>query len=180
MLRKEKDPCFKNIHASQKRIHSFVTRLMKQYFPKLTSCLSTFSFLRSIRRRSTSYSIRVIDAVWCMMWCYAKWCDDMMQNDEDVEDTHPHAHTETHKLCIPLGTTLEPSSPFIFRCKFCIHLGTSFELLRLLFRRYKFCIPLGVFWTSSPYISTVFGSAFPLERLLSRKLTLRSLRNDFL
>jgi hypothetical protein len=25
----------------------------------------------------------------------------------------------------------------------------------------------------------VFGSAFPLERLLSRKLTLRSLRNDF-
>jgi hypothetical protein len=33
---------------------------------------------------------------------------------------------------------------------------------------------------ASPYISTVFGSAFPLERLLSRKLTLRSLRNDFL
>jgi hypothetical protein len=31
-----------------------------------------------------------------------------------------------------------------------------------------------------PYISAVFGSAFPLERLLSRKLTLRSLRNDFL
>jgi hypothetical protein len=30
-----------------------------------------------------------------------------MQNDEDAEDTHPHAHTETHKLRIPLGTTFE-------------------------------------------------------------------------
>jgi hypothetical protein len=143
--------CFvkKKIHDSQKGIPSFVMRLMKLYFSKLTSCLSTLSFLRSILRRSTSYSIHVIDAIWCMMWCYAKWCDDMMQNDEDAEDTHPHAHTETHKLCIPLGTTLEPSSPFIFRCslfifrsKFCIPLGTSFELLHLLFRRYKFCIPL--------------------------------------
>jgi hypothetical protein len=35
------------------------------------------------------------------------------------------------------------------------------------------------FGTSSPYISVVFGSAFPLERVLSRKLTLCSLRNDF-
>jgi hypothetical protein len=25
----------------------------------------------------------------------------MMQNDEDAEDTHPHAHTGIHKLCIP-------------------------------------------------------------------------------
>jgi hypothetical protein len=31
-----------------------------------------------------------------------------------------------------------------------------------------------------PYISAVFGYAFPKERLLSRKLTLRSLRNGFL
>jgi hypothetical protein len=98
--------CFvkKKIHASQKypcftkKVPFFVTRLMKLYFPKLTSCLSTFSFLRSIHRRSTSYSIRVVDAIWCMMWCYAKWCDDMMQNDEDVEDTHPHAHTKTQAL----------------------------------------------------------------------------------
>jgi hypothetical protein len=33
---------------------------------------------------------------------------------------------------------------------------------------------------TSPSISAVFGSAFPKERLLSRKLTLRSLRNGFL
>jgi len=31
----------------------------------------------------------------------------MMQNDEDAEDTHPHAHTRIDKLCIPLGTTFE-------------------------------------------------------------------------
>jgi hypothetical protein len=114
-LRKEKRSMLcKNIHASQKGIPSFVTRLMKLYFPKLTSCLNTFSFLRSILRRLTSYSIRVIDAIWCMMWCYAKWCDDMVQIDEDAENTHPHAHTETHKLYILLGMTLEPSSPLFF------------------------------------------------------------------
>jgi hypothetical protein len=33
---------------------------------------------------------------------------------------------------------------------------------------------------ASPYISAVSGSAFPKKRLLSRKLTLRSLRNGFL
>jgi hypothetical protein len=44
MLHKEKDPRFvkKNIPASQREIPSFVTRLMKLYFSKLTSCLSTF------------------------------------------------------------------------------------------------------------------------------------------
>jgi hypothetical protein len=31
----------------------------------------------------------------------------MMPNDENAKETHPHAHTKTHKLCIPLGTTLE-------------------------------------------------------------------------
>jgi hypothetical protein len=168
----------KNIHASQKGILSFVTRLMKLYFSKHNSCLCTFSFLRSIRRRSSSYSICVIDAIWCMMWCYAKWCDDMMKNDEDAEDTHPHAHTETHKLCIPLGTTLEPSSPFIFRCspfifwcKFCIPLGTTLELLRLIFQRYLALHSLwNDFWAENlrcaPLGTTLcsfgnFSSAFP-------------------
>jgi hypothetical protein len=32
---------------------------------------------------------------------------------------------------------------------------------------------------ASPYISAVFGSAFPKERLLSRKLMLRSLKSGF-
>jgi hypothetical protein len=34
----------------------------------------------------------------------------MMRDDEDTEDTHPHAHTGIHKLCIPLGI----HNPFMF------------------------------------------------------------------
>jgi hypothetical protein len=40
------------------------------------------------------------DVMLCgMMW----WYDE--KYDANAEDTHPHAHTETHNLCIPLGTT---------------------------------------------------------------------------
>jgi hypothetical protein len=35
-------------------------------------------------------------------------------NDANAEDTHPHAHTGTHHLCVPLGM-IEVSLPFIFR-----------------------------------------------------------------
>ena len=90
----------------------------------------------------------------------------------------------------PLGASspfTSAESAFIFRCKFCIPLGTSLELLRLLLRRYKLCIPLG---TSLELLRLLLRryqrwlfavcSAFLLERLWSRKLTLRSLRNDFL
>jgi hypothetical protein len=112
------------------------------------------------------FNSRIIDAIWCMMWCYAKWCDDMMQNDEDAEDTHPHAHTWTHKLCIPLGMTFELLHLLFRWYKFCIPLGMSFELLHLLFRRYKFCIPL--------------ATTFELLRLIFwRYLALHSLWNDF-
>jgi hypothetical protein len=42
---------------------------------------------------------------------YDVWCDamqnDVMQNDTDAEDTHPHTHTWVHKLCIPLGMTFK-------------------------------------------------------------------------
>jgi hypothetical protein len=150
-----------------------MTRLMKLYFPKLTSCLSTFSFLRSIRRRSTPCSI-VASLMRYDVWCDAMrndvmmWCKMML-----MPKTHTHTPTLKHQLCIPLGTTLEPSSPFIFRCspfifrcKFCIPLGMSFELFRLLFQRYKFCIPL--------------GTTFELLRLIFRRyLALHSLWNDF-
>jgi hypothetical protein len=37
-----------------------------------------------------------------MMKCYVKWCDDVTQNDEDAEDTHPHAYTGIHKTLHPL------------------------------------------------------------------------------
>jgi hypothetical protein len=65
--------------------------------------------------------------------------------------------TIIHKLCIPLGTSLEllrlllsAESALTFRCKLCIPLRTTLELLRLLLLaesaltfRCKLCIPLG-------------------------------------
>jgi hypothetical protein len=144
-----------------------VTRLIKLYFPKLTSCLSTFLFWQSICRRSASYSV-LVPLMQYDVWCDVMWNDVMIwcKNDEDVEDTHPHAHTGTHKLCIPLGTTFELLHLLFWWYKFCIPLGTSFELLRLLFQRYKFCIPL--------------GTTFELLRLIFRRyLALHSLWNDF-
>jgi hypothetical protein len=146
MRRKEKDPFL-------------CQRLIKLYFQKLTSCLSTFSFWRSIYRRLASYSILV------PLMQYDVWCN-VVRNDEDAEDIHPHAHTGTHKLCIPLGTTLELLHLLFRWYKFCIPLGTTLELLRLLFQRYKFCIPL--------------GTTLEILRLIFRwYLALHSLRNDF-
>ena len=115
--------------------------------------------------------------VWWL--CYAKWCDDVMlcRMIFCAEDTHIPAmgHNLLYQYWLfhykpPLGASspfTSAESAFIFRCKFCIPLGTSLELLRLLLRRYQ------------RWLFAVC-SAFLLERLWSRKLTLRSLRNDFL
>jgi hypothetical protein len=95
-----------------------------------------------------------------------------------VLNIHVRSHSRTQSLCRlffgvsaltfrckpPLGASspfISAVSAFIFCCK--PPLGASSPL----FRRYH-----RLFFTVS--------SAFPLERLLSRKLTLRSLRNDFL
>jgi hypothetical protein len=93
------------------------------------------------------------------MWCYAQWCDGMMQYDDVLAPTHtPMPTLVLWRLCIPLGTS--------FESKLCIPLGTTFELLHLLFRWYKFCIPLGM--------------TFELLRLIFRRyLALHSLWNDF-
>ena len=153
--------------------------LIKLYFPKLTSCLSTFSFWRSMCRRLASYSILV------PLMQYDVWCN-VMQNDVMIwcemmrmPKTHTHAHTlEYTKLCIPLGTS--------FESKLCIPLGTTFELLHLLFQWYKFCIPLGtsfellrlLFWRYKFCIP--LGTTFELLRLIFRRyLALHSLWNDF-
>ncbi len=110
-----------------------------------------------------------IDVIWCMMLCYAKWCDDVMLCEMIFAPkiyTHPHSWIflpfifRLHRLFFGV-------SALTFRSKFCIPLGTSLELLRLLLRRYQ------------RWLFAVC-SAFLLERLWSRKLTLRSLRNDFL
>jgi hypothetical protein len=124
-----------------------------------------------------------------MMWCYAVWCNDMMQNMMLMPKTRTHTPTQSlrplkNDQC--LFAVYFSASPLIFRCKFCIPLGTSFELLRLLFRRYKFCIPLG---TSFELLRLLFrrykfcillGTSFELLRLIfQRYLALHSLWNDF-
>jgi hypothetical protein len=140
-----------------------VTRLIKLYFPKLTSCLSIFSFWRSICRRLASYLILV------PLMQYDVWCN-IMRNDVMVwckmmRMPKTHAHTGTHKLYIPLGMTFELLHLLFQWYKFFIPLGTSFELLRLIFRRYKFCIPL--------------GTTFEHLRLIFRRyLALHSIWND--
>jgi hypothetical protein len=140
-----------------------VTRLINLYFPKLTSCLCTFSFWRSMCRRLASYSILV------PLMQYDVWCN-VMQNDVMIwckmMMPKTHTHTGTHKLCIALGTTFELLHLLFRWYKFCIHLETSFELLRLLFRWYKFCIPL---WTTFELLRLIFW----------RYLALHSLWNDF-
>jgi hypothetical protein len=153
MLRKERSLfCAQAVEAV---IRSLLHVTLIEYFPKIGSVFHSCA----------------IDAIWCMMWCYAKWCDEMMQNDNDAEDTYSHSHTRTQSLHSlrndwNLFAVYFLASPFIFRCKFCIPLGTSLELLCLLFRRYKFCIPL--------------GTTFELLHLIFRRyLALHSLWNDF-
>jgi hypothetical protein len=141
-----------------------MSRLIKLYFLKVTSCLSTFSIWRSICRRLALYSILV---PWMQ---YDVWCN-VMRNDvmiwsEMMRMPKTHTHTGIHKLYIPLWTTFKLLHLLFRWYKFCIPLGTSFELLRLLFRRYKFYILL--------------GTTFELLRLIFRHyLALHSLWNDF-
>jgi hypothetical protein len=92
-------------------IPSFVTEAV---FLSLLCALAHFHFYKAFseNRLRIQFVSLVRYAVWCdamrddvMIWC---------KNDANAEDTHPHAHTETHDLCVPLGTT-EISLPFIFR-----------------------------------------------------------------
>ena len=132
MLRKEKNPCFVIISMLSKNRSLLLWQGWWSCISRsLLRALAHFHFYEAFAEAYSVFDSRVIDVIWCMMWCYEKWCDDVMQNDTDAEDTHPHAHTGTHKLCIPLGT--------------------SFELLRLLFRRYKFCIPFGMTFEQKTY-----------------------------
>jgi hypothetical protein len=102
MLRKNfqaswKYPCFvRTSKLCKQGIPSFATELTKLYF--LALCLGIFSFLQNILRRSTSYSIRVIRAIWCMMWCYAWWCNDMMQRMMLMPKMHTHTPTLKHTI----------------------------------------------------------------------------------
>jgi hypothetical protein len=106
-----------------------------------------------------------IDAICCMMLCYAKWCDDVMLCENDtLWRRHTHIPTMEYTISLPFIFRLHRLffgvSALTFRCKFCISLGTSFELLRLLFRRYSRWL-------------------FALRLIFRRYLALHSLWNDF-
>jgi hypothetical protein len=82
--------------------------------------------------------------------------------------------TIIHKLCIPLGTSLEllrlllsAESALTFRCKLCIPLRTTLELLRLLLLaesaltfRCKLCIPLGTTLELLRFFTSALDGAF--------------------
>jgi hypothetical protein len=113
-----------------------------------------------------------------MWWCYtyAKWY---------LCRRYTHIPTMEYTITLPFIFRLHRLffgvSALTFLCKFCIPLGTSFELLRLLFRRYsRWLFALRLIFRRNQRLFFAVSSAFPLERLLSRKLTLCSLRNDFL
>ena len=91
------------------------------------------------------------------MWCYAIWCDDMMQGMMLMPKIQPVCFFRNDQN---LFAVYFSALPLIFRCKFCIPLGTSFELFRLLFRRYSRWL-------------------FALRLIFWRYLALHSLRNDF-
>ena len=98
-----------------------------------------------------------------MMWSYAVWCNDMMQNIMLMPKTRTHTPTQSlrplrNDQC--LFVVYISASLLIFRCKFCIPLGTSFELLRLLFRWYSRLL-------------------FAHRLIFRRYLAQHSLRNDF-
>jgi hypothetical protein len=105
-----------------------------------------------------------IDAIWCMMLCYAN--DVMMLCCARWYLCRRHTHIPTMEYTISLSFIFRLHRLFFgvsaltFRCKFCIPLGTSFELLRLLFRWYPHWL-------------------FALRLIFQRYLALHSLWNDF-
>jgi hypothetical protein len=158
-------------------IHSIWEQVPNRFLPphqswwsctssKLILCLSTILLFQSILRRSTLYSLScAIDAIWCMMLCYAKWCNDVMLCEMMfMPKTHTHTpiveYTISLSLIFRLHRLFFGVSALTFRCKFCIPLGTSFELLRLLFQRYSRWL-------------------FMLRLIFRRYLALHSLWNDF-
>ena len=127
-------------------------------------CLSTISLFRSILPKVNIVSpFCAIDAIWCMILCYAKWCDDVMLC-KMIFVPKTHIPIVEYTISLPFIFRLHRLffgvSALTFRSKFCISLGTSFELLRLLFRRYS-C------WL------------FVLRLIFRRYLALHSLWNDF-
>jgi hypothetical protein len=139
---------------------------MKLYFFKTYFVPQhNFSFSKHSLKVNIVSPSCAIDAIWCMMLCYVKWCDNVMLCKMIfMPKTHTHTPIVEYTISLPLIFRLHRLffgvSALTFRCKFCIPLGTSFELLRLLFRRYSRWL-------------------FALRLIFQRYLALHSLWNDF-
>ena len=111
------------------------------------------------------------DVMLCRMmwWCYA------VQDDICAEDTHipTMEYTISLSFIFRLHHLFFGVSALTFRCK--PPLGASPSISAVL--RWLFALRL-IFQRYQRWLFAV-SSAFPWERLLSRKLTLRSLRNGF-
>jgi hypothetical protein len=162
--------------------------------PKINSVfpcnLGWFSpFFKTFFRRSILCPPLEPYAVWCMMLmlCEMMWWCYVMQNDVYSEGTGTSCDKSYNLFELVLTFCYKPplgaSSPFtsaesafIFRCK--PPLGASspftFSGIRVDFSRFAFYFRRYQRWLFA------VCSAFPLERLWSRTLTLRSLWNDFL
>jgi hypothetical protein len=175
MLRKKSSKHRKNINASSTIDFFLHIRADEAVFLQNLFCaLAQFHFLKHSPKVNIVSPSCAIDAIWCMMLCYAKWCDYVMlcemmwwcyvmQNDIYAKDTHSHPHSGIHNLFAAyflVSPLIFGVSALTFRCKFCIPLGTSFELLRLLFQRYSRWL-------------------FALRLIFQRYLALHSLWNDF-
>jgi hypothetical protein len=120
MLRKEKISCFVKISIlckisklHKQRIPSFCNRADETVFLSLLCALAHFHFYKAFS--DDWLRIQFVSSVQYDVWCDAMrddvmiWCEGW----SNAEDTHPHAHTGTYNLCVPLGT-IGTSLPFIF------------------------------------------------------------------
>ena len=174
MLRKKSSNRRRNINASSTInffLHFRADKVVSLW--NLFCALAQFHFFKAFSKgqHCIPFLFHWCNMMYDVMLC--EWCDDfMLCKMIFVPKIHTHSHSRIHNLFVVYFS----ASPLIFRCKFCIPLGMSFELLRLLFRRYsRWLFALRLIFRRNQRLFFAVSSAFPLERLLSRKLTLRSL-----
>jgi hypothetical protein len=85
------------IHAWKTRDPFFCNIVDETILLGLLLCLGIFLFHKTFPE--DGLRIRFVSLVrWCMMWCYAGWCDHMMQNMMLLPKTHTHTPTLKHTI----------------------------------------------------------------------------------
>ena len=132
MLRKKSSKRRKNINASSTIDFFLHIRADEAVFLQNLFCaLAQFHFFEAFSEDQHLSLSCAIDAIWCMMLCYVKWCDDVMLCKMiSVPKTHTHIPIVEYTISLPLIFRLHRLffgvSALTFRCKFCIPLGTTF------------------------------------------------------